>query len=134
VLVHREIVRSTKIMAGNRLGSRKSYIYITDISTVGYIYTTDEDLAVAGLGVGGAAPDEFDPANPPAGITLSPAPRNFTFRTVFAQSTTDGARKNLIAASPSANLYVSSNRQAVPSIDSDTTFVTTGRKGEQISF
>lgn len=121
-------------MTGNRQGPRSKYVYITDVPTVAYIYTTDDDLAVAGLGAAGAAPELFDPANPPAGLTISPAPKNFSFRTVFAQSPTDGARKELIAAAPNANLYASTLSQSVPSIDSDTTFVTTGRKGEQLSF
>lgn len=121
-------------MTGNRLGPRQRYIYITDVPTIGYIYETDQDLAVAGLGAAGAAPEVFDPANPPSGITLTPAPRNFSFRTVFAQSTTDGVRKNLIAASPLANLYSATFSQSVPAIDTDTSFVTTGRKGEQLSF
>lgn len=120
-------------MSGNRQGPRATYIYQTDVTGVSYLYTTDQDLAVAGLGAGGAAPVEFDPENPPTPIP-SPAPRNFNFRTVFAQSPTDGARKTLIAASPTANLYATTISLSVPAIDGDATFVTTGRKGETLSF
>lgn len=121
-------------MTGNRVGSRNRYLYETEQAGILFIYTTDVDLALAGLGPGGAAPTVYDPANPPAGVTVCPAPANFSFRTVFAQSTTDGARKNLIAASATANLYATNISQTVPDIDGDSTFVTTGRKGEQLSF
>lgn len=121
-------------MTGNRQGPRGRFIYESDEDGVGYIYETDVDLAVAGLGVGGAAPTPYDPANPPADLTICPAPKNFQFRTVFAQSSTDGARKNLIAASITANLYATSVSLAVPTIDGDSTFSTTGRKGEKLSF
>lgn len=120
-------------MAGNRLGPKKEYIYQTDVTNLIYIISRDEDLAVAGLGVGAAAPAEFDPENPPAGTVVG-APKNFTPRTVFCQSSTDGARKELIAFAPSANLYASTSRTSVPDIDGDGTFVTTGRKGEKLSF
>ena len=120
-------------MAGNRLGPKKEYVYQTDVTGLSYIVSRDEDLAVAGLGAGAAAPAEYDPENPPAGTVVG-APKNFTPRTVFCQSTVDGARKELIAFSPTANLYASTQRTAVPSIDSDATFVTTGRKGEKLSF
>lgn len=121
-------------MAGNRLGPREKYVYFSENPTLAYIIETDQDLAVAGLGDGAAAPVVFDPANPPAGVTVTPAPKNFRARTVFAQSTTDGARKNLIAFNANANLYATTTSQAVPAIDTDSTFVTTGRRGEQLSF
>lgn len=120
-------------MAGNRLGPKNEYIYQTDVTGLIYIISRDADLAVAGLGVGAAAPDVFDPENPPAGTVVG-APKNFTPRTVFCQSPTDGARKELIAFAPSANLYASTQRTSVPAIDGDATFVTTGRKGEKLSF
>lgn len=120
-------------MTGNRLGPKNEYIYQTDVPGLIYIISRDADLALAGLGVGAAAPEQFDPANPPAG-TVVQAPKNFRPRTVFAQSPSDGARKDLIAFSPTATLYVSTQRTAVPAIDGDSTFVTTGRKGETLSF
>lgn len=117
---------------GNRQGPRERYVYLTDDLTVAYILTTDQDLAVAGLGVAGAAPEVYDPANPPAGVTICPAPRRFTPRCVFAQDPVSGARKNLIAFSATANLYSSSLSQSV-TIDG-LSFDTTGRKGEKLTF
>lgn len=120
-------------MTGNRQGPRQTYVYQSDVPSVRYTYVTDADLAVAGLGAAGAAPEVFDPAMPGTPVP-TPAPRGFNFRTVFAQSPTDGARKELIAANPTANLYATTIRLSVPEIDGDSTFVTTGRKGETLSF
>lgn len=121
-------------MTGNRLGPKKTYIYQTDVTNIVYLINRDEDLAIAGYGVGTAAPVEYDPDNPPAGVQVLTPPKRFTPRTVFVQSTTDGARKDMIAFSPSASKYVTSAREAAGDIDGDSTFLVTGRKGEQISF
>jgi hypothetical protein len=122
-------------MVGQRLGSKSKYIYETDETGVGYILEADDTLAnIAGTGVGAGTPDVFDPANPPAGLTLCPAPKRFNPRVVYIQSTTDGARKTLIAWSTTADLYATGISKAVPSLDTDTSFVTTGRKGEQLTF
>lgn len=119
-------------LSGNRIGPRKRYIYATDDLAVVYIITTDADLAVAGTGVAGAIPDEYDPANPPAGVTVCPAPRRFTPRCVFIQDPVSGARKNIICFSPTSNLYASSVPQTV-TIDA-LDFTSTGRKGEKLTF
>lgn len=117
---------------GNRLGARKRYLYETDDLSIFYIVTTDEDLAVAGAGTGAAAPVEYDPANPPAGVTVCPPPRRFTPRCVFVQNDSVGARKNLVCFSSTADLYSASAPQTVD-IDG-LTFTSTGRKGEKLSF
>lgn len=117
---------------GNRQGPRERYVYLTDDITVAYILTTDQDLAVAGLGAGAAAPDVYDPANPPTGITICPAPRRFSPRVVFVQDPVSGARKNLIAFSSTADLYSTSLSQTV-TIDG-LAFESTGRKGEKLTF
>lgn len=119
---------------GNRLGPKKKYVYATDIPTLVYVISRDEDLALAGLGVGAAAPVEFDPENPPGGVTVSLPPKRFKPRVVFIEDPQDGARKEMIAFAPSASLYASQTRTPVPEIDGDSTFVTTGRRGEKLSF
>lgn len=119
-------------LSGNRLGPRERYIYESDEVGTVYILETDQDLAVAGLGTGAGAPVVYDPANPPTGVTICPPPRRFTPRTVFAEDPTSGARKNLIAFTPSAELYATSARSSV-TIDG-LAFTTTGRKGEKLTF
>ena len=119
-------------LSGNRLGPRQRYIYETDDLAIGYIITTDQDLAVAGTGTGAAAPEVYDPATPPAGLTVCPAPRRFTPRQVFIQDPASGARKSLICFSATADLYSASQPQSV-TIDT-LSFTTTGRKGEKLSF
>lgn len=121
-------------MPGNRLGPKKNYIYQTDVTNIVYIISRDEDLAIAGFGAGTAAPVEFDPENPPAGKTVLTAPKRFVPRTVFIQSTDDGARKDMVAFDPTSQFYVSTQRTNIPDIDGDATFETTGRKGEAITF
>ena len=119
-------------MSGNLLGPRATYIYTPDVAGTLYLYTTDEDLAIPGLGAGAAAPVEFDPANPPTPVPQA-APKNFTFRTVFAQDAA-GNRKSLIVADPTAALFNTTIRTAIPDLAGATDFVTTGRKGETLSF
>lgn len=121
-------------MAGNRLGPKKNYIYQTDVTAIVYVVSRDEDLAIAGYGAGAAAPVEFDPENPPAGKTVLTPPKNFKPRVVFIQSSTDGARKDMICFDPTSNLFASTQRQSAGTIDTDATFVTTGRRGETLSF
>lgn len=116
-------------MAGNLLGNREKYVYVSD-DLKSYGYTTDEDLAVAGLGPAAAAPTVYDPANPPTNYCGS-FPRNFKPRVVFVQDA-DGNRKELIAASPSANLY--QTNLAKPVTIDGVQFTSTGRRGEKMSF
>lgn len=114
---------------GQFVGSKKKYIYVTDLGD-NYIITRDETLAtVAGTGL-----VELDPEAPPAGS--QPAPRGFSFRGVYWQADegteVEGARKFLICGTTAATLYASSSSQAVPVDGFDGT--TTGRKGESQSF
>lgn len=117
-------------MTWNRLGSKTDYVYTSDSGNT-YSVSTDDDLAVAGLGAGAAAPVAFDPENEPANY-VGPFPRRAKPRVVFAQADADGARKELIAFSPTANLYQTVSRQAV-TIDGEDG-VTTGRRGEKFTF
>lgn len=116
-------------MAGNLLGPREKYVYVSD-DLKSYGYTTDEDLAVAGLGPADAAPTVYNPASPPIDYCGS-FPRGFRPRVVFVQDAA-GNRKELIAASPSADLYATNLAQNV-TIDG-VVFTTTGRRGEKMSF
>lgn len=121
-------------MAGNRLGSKQRYLYYTDDVGVAYILSRDTDLAVAGLGAGAAAPEVYDPGNPPAGVIVTPKPQGFRPRGIFIQSTTDGARKDMIAFHPTSSLYLKNFADDFPTVDTDDTFVSTGRHGESLSF
>lgn len=121
-------------MTGNRLGPKKTYIYQTDVDAIVYLVQRDEDLAIVGYGAGAAAPVEYDPDNPPAGKTVLTPPKRFEPRVAFVQSSTDGARKDMVCFDPTAEKYVVSARTSAGTIDSDATFVVTGRKGEKISF
>lgn len=119
---------------GNRTGPKKRYVYQTDVTDIVYVISRDVDLAIAGFGAAAAAPVEFDPENPPAGKTVLTPPKRFSPRVVFIESTNDGARKEMVAFDPTSNFYVSTQKQAIPDIDGDDTFETTGRKGEQLTF
>lgn len=121
-------------MDGNRTGEKKNYLYFTDDVNVAYILKRDVDLALAGLGNGAAAPVEYDAENPPAGVIITPKPQGFNPRGVYIQSTVDQARKYMIAFHPASNLYLKNFSDAFPEIDGDSTFVSTGRKGEQLTF
>lgn len=114
-------------MAGNRLGEREKYEYTSDGGEV-YKLETDESLAVAGTGAGTAAPIVYDPATSDAGAE----PKRFKPRVVFAQSPVDGARKEVICFDPTADLYQTEQSKTVV-IDGET-FVTTGRRGEKLTF
>lgn len=121
-------------MAGNRLGGKKTYLYFTDDVNVAYLLKRDTDLVMDGLGAANAAPVLYDPGNPPAGVIVTPKPQGFSPRVVFIQSSTDGARKDMIAFHPTSSLYLKNFSDAFPEIDGDGTFVTTGRRGEQLTF
>lgn len=121
-------------MTGNRLGPKSNYIYQTDVPAIVYIVERDDDLAIAGYGAGTAAPVVFDPENPPSGKTVLTPPKRFKPRVVFIQSPTDGARKDMVCFDPTASLYASTQSQNAGDIDSDATFVTTGRRGETLTF
>lgn len=116
-------------MAGNRLGERKRYLYESDGGST-YILETDASLAIAGFGVGTAAPVEYDPDTPG---TATPAPRRFRPRGVYVQSATDGARKFVIAFDPTASAYARNN-SASYTIDGEADWESTGRVGERQTF
>ena len=121
-------------MAGNRLGGKLTYLYYTDDINVAYLLQRDTDLVFDGLGAGAAAPEVYDPQNPPVGVIVTPKPQGFKPRVIFIQSPTDGARKDLIAFHPTSELYLKNFSDTIPAIDGDATFVSTGRKGEKLSF
>lgn len=119
-------------MAGNKLGSKGRFVYISDDATRAYILRRDLDLAVAGTGAAGAAPQAADGYTPPAGQTVGPAPKGFTPRYVRIIDRTDGATKELICFDPTSDLYNASST-ATATIDT-VDFETTGRIGEQLTF
>lgn len=121
-------------MTGQRLGPKNTYLYYTDDVTKAYLIQRDVTLAIAGLGAGTSAPTVYDAANPPANVTVTPKPQGFKPRVVFIQSTNDGARKEMVAFHPTAARYLANASAAFPEIDGDDTFVSTGRKGEKLSF
>lgn len=116
-------------MAGNLQGPRAKYVYEADDGST-YSVTTDQDLAVAGLGAADAAPVEFDPASPPANYS-GQFPRGAETRKVFVQDA-NGNRKALTAFDLTADLYATTLPQTV-SIDG-VNFTSTGRKGERVTF
>lgn len=115
-------------MAGNRLGDRKKYVYKNDAGGE-YILETDASLAIAGFGAAGAAPVEYDPESPGS---AGPAPRRFSPRVVYLQAN-DGARKAVIAFDPTASAYEREN-SASYTIDTETGWQSTGRRGEKLTF
>ena len=128
------MIRTANDMAGNKLGSKGEYLYYTDNVDVAYILKRDLDLVFAGLGNDTAAPEVYDPANPPAGVIVTPKPQGFKPRGLWIEDTTDGARKFLIAFHPNSTLYKQTFAQTMPDIDGVTTFVSKGRKGEALTF
>lgn len=120
-------------MAGNRQGSKTNLLYYTDDVNVAYILQRDDDLILDGLGAAAAAPEVYDPQNIPAGVIVGPKPQGFKPRVVFIQAP-DGARKNMIAFHPTSELYLKNFSDAFPAIDGENTWVSTGRKGESLSF
>lgn len=116
-------------MAGNRLGERARYFYGSDGGAT-YILETDVSLAIAGFGVGGAAPVPYDPEAP--GVA-TPAPRRFKPRGVYVQFNVDGARKFVIAFDPTASAYSRSNAASY-TIDGEAGWESTGRVGEKQTF
>jgi hypothetical protein len=119
-------------MAGNRLGPRTRVIYESDETGTAYILTIDESFVVAGAGQGDDAPDEYDPAAPPEGIDVSPAPKRFKPRIVYAQSASGDAVKRIVCCNADSDLYSTGTPSAVV-IDGET-FTTTGRRGEKLTF
>lgn len=119
-------------MAGNKLGSKARYVYISDDQSAVYILKRDTDLAVAGTGSGDAAPQLAQGYTPPAGVVICPPPKGFEPRKVNIVDRSDGAQKGLICFSPNASLY---NASSVKTVEIDTaTFETTGRSGETLTF
>lgn len=116
-------------MAGNRLGSRSKYVYLGDDGK-NYSVLTDDSLAIAGTGAGAAFPSAFDPATPPSNYG-GRFPRGAKPRVVFAEHA-DGTRRSLVCFSATATLYAVNLPKDVE-IDADD-FVTTGRRGEQMTF
>lgn len=115
-------------MAGNRIGSRSKYVYVNDAGGE-YILETDDSLAIAGFGAAAAAPVVFNPASPG---DATPAPRRFSPRIVYVQAA-DGARKAVIAFDPTAAAY-ERETSGTYTIDSESGWVSTGRRGEKLSF
>jgi hypothetical protein len=116
-------------MAGNRLGPRAKYVYANDAGGE-YVLETDASLAIAGFGAGTAAPVEFDPAAPG---DATPAPRRFTPRGVYVQSADGTARKFMICFDPTASAYEREN-SGTYTIDTETGWISTGRRGERLTF
>lgn len=103
----------------NTLGERRYYLYTSDAGTA-YTYQTDEDLGTAVSAV-------LNDTNP--GL-----PRRFKPRGVYVEAVVDGnlVRKFLICPKNNAAPYNTNGSTAVE-IDG-TTFKTTGRVGEKMSF
>lgn len=119
-------------MAGNKLGKKAKYVYISDDQAAVYILNRDIDLAVAGTGSGDAAPQAASSYTPPAGVVICPPPKGFEPRKVNIVDRADGATKGLICFSPNASLY---NASSSKTVEIDTvTFETTGRSGETQTF
>lgn len=121
-------------MSGNRSGAKLDYLYYTDDVNIAYILPRDTDLVQAGLGAGAAAPELYDPENPPNGVIITVKPQGFDPRVIFIKSTLDGVRKEMIAFHPTSELFLKNFSDAFPEIDGDSTFISTGRKGEQLTF
>lgn len=117
---------------GNRLGSRARYIYLSDDIGVAYILEMDSSYEIAGAGIGAAAPERYDPNNPPAAITICPPPRNFKPRVVFAKAADGKTRREIKCMSPDAELYATTAAKTITLAEE--TFTTTGRRGEKQTF
>lgn len=120
-------------MAGNKLGARVRIVYDSEQTGQIYILQTDADFAVAGAGAGASAPVIYDPANPPA-LTgnVSGRPNRFEPRGVYLKEVGGSARKFVVCTSPSAELYATATPTVVAIDGVD--FITTGRRGESLSF
>ena len=119
-------------MAGNRLGPRVKILYESDAPGVVYIIQTDANFQLAKLGVGDAAPAIYDPENLPPNVVVCPPPKRFNPRGVHVKAVNGTGRKFLIATSPSASAYATSQPTDFQ-IDGET-FRSTGRRGETQSF
>lgn len=120
-------------LTGNRLGPRVKIVYESEKANTLYIVETDADLRVAGAGSGAGQADIYDPNSPPAPpAVISPPPKRFKPRVVFVQDPVSGARKEIVCAQTDANLYASTQRQTIAIDGLD--FVTTGRRGEKLTF
>lgn len=107
-------------MAGNRLGPRGRFQYVSDTGDI-YNIETDVDLATAG-GLSVAV----------AGAGQAP-PKRFSPRGVYCQSNTGGilARRFVICDADFASYATTASTNIT--IDGEV-FATTGRKGESLSF
>jgi len=103
-------------MAGNKLGKKKYYKYVSDSGTE-YSYLTDIDLATAS----GAVADD----------SLPGFPRRFRPRATLLRDAT-GSVKRLIMPTIGAALY-DTDVSGTVTIDG-TEFKSTGRVGERMSF
>lgn len=106
-------------MAGNTLGERRYYAYMSDGGTA-YRYLTDVDLATAI----GATENDTNPD----------LPRRFNPRILYAQATINGdlVRKSIIVPTVDNTAYAAESPTDL-TIDTET-FRTTGRRGEKQSF
>lgn len=120
-------------MVGNKLGRRARIVYNAEQSGTIYILQTDADFLVAGAGAADAAPVEFDPANPPA-LTgnVSARPTRFEPRGVYLKEVGGTARKFITCTDATADLYATTTPTVVAIDGVD--FITTGRRGETLSF
>ena len=106
-------------MAGNTLGERSYFVYPSD-SGVSYNILTDDDLGLAG----GLVKATTGNPRKPTGMKL---------RGVYAEGTVNGkVIRKFVPCSATSALYNSDISKAV-TVDG-ANFLTTGRKGEQLSF
>lgn len=109
---------------GQFSGARKTYEYTNDLGAK-YLLVMDETLATIGN-------NGLEEAK--VGTTAQPAPKRFSPRVVFWQGTLNNkpVTKELVCGTTDAALYASNVSQAL-TIDG-VSGVTTGRKGEKLSF
>lgn len=111
---------------GQFSGSRDKYVYTADNGDQ-YVLTLDTDLVIVGSGL--------IPYDPVTNAAATSPPKGFRPRVVFWQATAvgfEGKRKALVAGVPADDLYSPSTPQtfAVDGVAG----VTTGKKGERLSF
>ena len=120
-------------MAGNKLGARARIVYNSEVTGTIYILQTDADFVVAGAGAAADAPVVFDPANPPT-LTgnVGSKPTRFEPRGVYLREVGGVARKFIVCTDATADLYATATPTVVAIDGVD--FITTGRRGETLSF
>lgn len=119
-------------MAGNRLGPRIKVLYESEKPGTYYILEIDANFQLAKLGIGDAAPELYDPDNPPANGMVCPPPKRFKPRGLHVKAVAGKGRKFLVATSAAATAY-SSTEPTTFQVDSEA-FISTGRRGETQTF